>query len=50
MSDYMCNLDADQDGPFFDADVAFTGAMSSMSHEQAMQFGRPWWQTPDECE
>lgn len=46
MSDYVCNLDADEDGPFFDADVAFTGAMSSMSREQAMQMvadggGRP---------
>ncbi|MDZ4180607.1 MAG: exonuclease domain-containing protein [Coriobacteriia bacterium] len=46
MSDYVCNVDADQNGPFFDADVAFTGAMSSMSRDQAMQLvsdggGRP---------
>jgi DNA polymerase-3 subunit epsilon len=46
MSAYVSNTDADRDGPFFDADVAFTGAMASMSREHAMELvadrgGRP---------
>jgi DNA polymerase-3 subunit epsilon len=37
MSDFVCNTDADQSGAFFDADVAFTGAMASMPRQTAMQ-------------
>ena len=46
MSDYVCNVEADASGPFYDADVAFTGAMASMPRGTAMQMvaergGRP---------
>ncbi len=46
MSDYVCNMEADQAGAFYDADVAFTGAMASMPRDAAMQLvaergGRP---------
>lgn len=37
MSEYVCNTHADQSGAFYDADVAFTGTMASMSRDAAMQ-------------
>lgn len=37
MAEYVCNTEADADGPFYDADVAFTGTMTSMARDAAMQ-------------
>ncbi|MBN2404159.1 MAG: hypothetical protein JXE06_01110 [Coriobacteriia bacterium] len=46
MSEYVCNIDADPSGAFYDADVAFTGTMAAMPRDTAMQMvadrgGRP---------
>jgi NAD-dependent DNA ligase len=46
MSNYVRNVEADDKGAFYDADVVFTGAMVSMPRDAAMQMvaergGRP---------
>jgi DNA polymerase-3 subunit epsilon len=46
ITDFVINTDADVNGIFFNADVAFTGTMASMPRSQAMQIvadrgGRP---------